>query len=53
MSSNAWNFSHANGTVKTSKVKTLDDKGAAGAASTTAKAGGKEPAAKPATTAKK
>jgi hypothetical protein len=48
MSSNAWNFSHANGTVKTSKVKTLDDKSAA---STTA--GAKEPAAKPATTAKK
>jgi hypothetical protein len=44
MSSNAWNFSHANGTVKTSKVKTLDDKTAAAA---------KEPAAKPATTAKK
>jgi hypothetical protein len=47
MSSNAWNFSHANGTVKTSKVKVLDEKAAA---STTA---GKEPAAKPATTAKK
>jgi len=47
MSSNAWNFSHANGTVKTSKVKTLD----AGAASSTT--AGKEPAAKPATTAKK
>jgi hypothetical protein len=44
MSSNAWNFSHANGTVKTSKVKTLDEKAAAGA---------KDPAAKPATTAKK
>lgn len=54
MSSNAWNFSHANGTVKTSKVKALDAAGAAGAASsTTAKAGAKEPAAKPATTAKK
>jgi hypothetical protein len=52
MSSNAWNFSHANGTVKTSKVKALDDK-SAGAASTTAKGGAKEPAAKPATTAKK
>lgn len=45
MSSNAWNFSHANGTVKTSKVKVLDDKGAASTA--------KEPAAKPATSAKK
>jgi hypothetical protein len=52
MSSNAWNFSHANGTVKTSKVKTLDDKGAAGAASTTAKGGAKEPAAKAATAKK-
>jgi hypothetical protein len=48
MSSNAWNFSHANGTVKTSKVKTLDDKGAAGTTSTTAK----EPAAKAATAKK-
>ncbi|HEY7172858.1 MAG TPA: hypothetical protein VH417_18530 [Vicinamibacterales bacterium] len=52
MSSNAWNFSHANGTVKTSKVKALDDKNAA-ASTTTAKTGAKEPAAKPATTAKK
>jgi hypothetical protein len=49
MSSNNWNFAHANGNVKPAKVKTLDDKAAAGAASTTAK----EPAAKPATTAKK
>jgi len=53
MSSNNWNFAHANGNVKPAKVKTLEDKGAAGAASTTAKAGAKEPAAKPATTAKK
>jgi hypothetical protein len=53
MSSPAWNFTHANGTVKINKVKTLDDKSAAGAASTTAKPGSKEPAAKPATTAKK
>ena len=53
MSSNAWNFSHANGTVKTSKVKALDAGAAGAAASTTAKAGAKEPAAKPATTAKK
>jgi hypothetical protein len=53
MSSNNWNFAHANGNVKPAKVKTLDDKGAAGAPSTTAKGGAKEPAAKPATTAKK
>jgi hypothetical protein len=50
MSSNNWNFAHANGNVKPAKVKTLEDKGAA---STTAKAGAKEPAAKPATTVKK
>ena len=48
MSSNNWNFAHANGTVKPAKVKALDDKGAA---STTA--GAKEPAAKQAATAKK
>jgi len=53
MSSNNWNFTHANGSVKPAKVKTLDDKGAAAASSTTAKGGAKEPAAKPATTAKK
>jgi hypothetical protein len=43
MNSNSWNFTHANGTVKTSKVAKLDapPPAAAGAA-------GKEPAAKPA-----
>jgi hypothetical protein len=51
MSSNNWNFTHANGNVKPAKVKSLDEpKGAA--ASTTAKAGAKEPATKPATAKK-
>src|SRR5262245_9244407 len=45
MSSNNWNFTHANGAVKPAKVKTLEDKGAA---TTTAK----EPAAKAATAKK-
>jgi maleate cis-trans isomerase len=47
MSSNNWNFTHANGAVKPAKVKSLD-----APASTTAKAGGKEPAAKPVTAKK-
>jgi hypothetical protein len=57
MNSNAWNFSHANGSVKTSKVKSLDDKNAAAASTTSGKAAStttakKEPAAKPATAKK-
>jgi hypothetical protein len=47
MSANNFNFTHANGAVKPAKVKTLD-----APASTTAKAGGKEPAAKPVTAKK-
>ena len=40
MNSNSWNFSHANGTVKPKKVKTLEE-------------AGKEPAAKNASSTKK
>jgi len=47
MNSNNYNFKHVNGTVKPKRVPKLD------APSTTAKGGGKEPAAKPATTTKK
>jgi hypothetical protein len=46
MSANNWNFTHANGSVKPSKVKVLEDPKAAGTAA-------KEPAAKPATATKK
>jgi len=45
LSSNSWNFLHANGSVKPHSVKSFD-----GAATTT---GGKEPAAKTTTTKKK
>jgi len=55
MNSNAWNFSHANGSVKTSKVKALDDKAAASTtgkpATTTASTTGK-PATTTASTTK-
>jgi hypothetical protein len=44
MQSNSWNFTHANGTVKTKKVAKLDAPPAAAAAAPA----GKEPAAKPA-----
>jgi len=40
MNSNSWNFSHANGTVKPKKVKSLEEEG-------------KEPATKPASATKK
>jgi len=42
MNSNSWNFTHANGTVKTKKVAKLD------APSETKESAAKEPAAKPA-----
>ena len=46
LSSNSWNFLHANGTVKPHSVKSFD-------APATATTGGKEPAAKTATATKK
>src|SRR4051812_19998276 len=38
MSSNNWNFAHANGSVKPAKVKTLEDKNASSASTTAGKA---------------
>ena len=54
MSSNNWNFQHANGTVKPAKVKALDDPKPATttAGAATGTTAGKEPAAKPATAKK-